>query len=102
MENNEEIMNTEMENEVNEVSESNYDDIDSTEGGSTAGGIIIGLGIAAVGGLVAFAISKKDKILQKRIEHLEKKGYKVEKLPEPEEEVDEDEDDAVVDMKKAK
>ena len=102
MENNEEIMNTEMENEVNEVSESNYDDIDSTEGGSTAGGIIIGLGIAAVGGLVAFAISKKDKILQKRIEHLEKKGYKVEKLPEPEEEVDEDGDDAVVDMKKAK
>lgn len=95
MENNEEIM----ENEVNEVSESNYDDTDSTEGGSTAGGIIIGLGIAAVGGLVAFAISKKDKILQKRIEHLEKKGYKVEKLPEPEEEVDED--DAVV-MKKAK
>lgn len=99
MENNEEIMNTEMENEVNEVSESNYD-TDSAEGGSTAGGIIIGLGIAAVGGLVAFAISKKDKILQKRIEHLEKKGYKVEKLPEPEEEVDED--DAVVDMKKAK
>ena len=48
---------------------------------------------------IAFAISKKDKILQKRIEHLEKKGYKVEKLPEPEEEVDED--DAVV-MKKAK
>ena len=96
MENNEEIM----ENEVNEVSESNYDDTDSTEGGSTTGGIIIGLGIAAVGGLVAFAISKKDKILQKRIEHLEKKGYKVEKLPEPEEEVDED--DAVVDMKKAK
>ena len=95
MENNEEIM----ENEVNEVSESNYDDTDSTEGGSTAGGIIIGLGIAAVGGLVAFAISKKDKILQKRIEHLEKKGYKVEKLPEPEEEVDED--DAVV-MNKAK
>ena len=95
MENNEEIM----ENEVNEVSESNYDDTDSTEGGSTAGGIIIGLGIAAVGGLVAFAISKKDKILQKRIEHLEKKGYKVEKLPEPEAEVDED--DAVV-MKKAK
>ena len=95
MENNEEIM----ENEVNEVSESNYDDTDSTEGGSTAGGIIIGLGIAAVGGLVAFAISKKDKILQKRIENLEKKGYKVEKLPEPEEEVDED--DAVV-MKKAK
>ena len=95
MENNEEIM----ENEVNEVSESNYDDTDSTEGGSTAGGIIIGLGIAVVGGLVAFAISKKDKILQKRIEHLEKKGYKVEKLPEPEEEVDED--DAVV-MNKAK
>lgn len=101
MENNEEIMNTEMENEVNEVSESNYDDADSTEGGSTAGGIIIGLTIAAVGGLVAFAISKKDKILQKRIEHLEKKGYKVEKLPEPDEEVDEDED-TVVDMKKAK
>lgn len=101
MENNEEIMNTEMEEEVNEVSESNYDDTDSTEGGSTAGGIIIGLGIAAVGGLVAFAISKKDKILQKRIENLEKKGYKVEKLPEPEEEVDEDED-TVVDMKKAK
>lgn len=101
MENNEEIMNTEMENEVNEVSESNYDDTDSTEGGSTAGGILIGLGIAAVGGLVAFAISKKDKILQKRIENLEKKGYKVEKLPEPEEEVNEDED-TVVDMKKAK
>ncbi len=101
MENNEEIMNTEMENEASEVSESNYDDTDSTEGGSTAGGIIIGLGIAAVGGLVAFAISKKDKILQKRIENLEKKGYKVEKLPEPEEEVDEDED-TVVDMKKAK
>lgn len=100
MENNEEIMNTEMENEVNEVSESNYDNTDSTEGGSTAGGIIIGLGIAAVGGLVAFAISKKDKILQKRIEHLEKKGYKVEKLAESEEEVDGD--DAVVDMKKAK
>jgi len=98
MENNEEIMSTEMENEVNEVSESNYDNTDSTEGGSTAGGIIIG--IAAVGGLVAFAISKKDKILQKRIEHLEKKGYKVEKLPESEEEVDGD--DAVVDMKKAK
>jgi len=101
MENNEEIMNTEMENEVNEVSESNYDDTDSTEGGSTAGGIIIGLGIAAVGGLVAFAISKKDKILQKRIENLEKKGYKVEKLPKPEDEIDEDED-TVVDMKKAK
>lgn len=101
MENNEEIMNTEMENEVNEVSESNYDNTDSTEGGSTAGGIIIGLGIAAVGGLVAFAISKKDKILQKRIENLEKKGYKVEKLPEPEDEIDGDED-TVVDMKKAK
>lgn len=101
MENNEEIMNTEMENEVNEVSESNYDDTDSTEGGSTAGGIIIGLGIAAVGGLVAFAISKKDKILRKRIENLEKKGYKVEKLPKPEDEIDEDED-TVVDMKKAK
>lgn len=99
---NEEIMNTEMENEVNEVSESNYD-TDSADGGSTAGGIIIGLGIAAVGGLVAFAISRRDKILQKRIENLEKKGYKVEKLEEPsktEEEVDED--DAVVDMKKAK
>lgn len=101
MENNEEIMNTEMENEVNEVSESNYNNTDSPEGGSTAGGIIIGLGIAAVGGLVAFAISKKDKILQKRIENLEKKGYKVEKLPEPEDEIDEDED-TVVDMKKAK
>lgn len=101
MENNEEIMNTEMENEVNGVSESNYDNTDSTEGGSTAGGIIIGLGIAAVGGLVAFAISKKDKILQKRIENLEKKGYKVEKLPKPEDEIDEDED-TVADMKKAK
>lgn len=101
MENNEEIMNTEMENEVNEVSESNYDNTDSTEGGSTAGGIIIGLGIAAVGGLVAFTISKKDKILQKRIENLEKKGYKVEKLPKPEDEIDEDED-TVADMKKAK
>ena len=101
MENNEEIMNTEMENEVNEVSESNYDDTDSTEGGSTAGGITIGLGIAAVGGLVAFDISKKYKILQKRIENLEKKGYKVEKLPKPEDEIDEDED-TVVDMKKAK
>lgn len=100
MENNEEIMNTEMENEVNEVSESNYDNTDSTEGGSTAGGIVIGLGIAAVGGLVAFAISRRNEILQRRIKNLEKKGYKVEKLPEPEEEVDED--DAVVDMKKAK
>lgn len=99
MENNEEIM-TEMENEVNEVSESNYDNTDSTEGGSTAGGIVIGLGIAAVGGLVAFAISRRNEILQRRIKNLEKKGYKVEKLPEPEEEVDED--DAVVDMKKAK
>lgn len=101
MENNEEIMNTEMENEVNEVSESNYDNTDSTEGGSIAGGIVIGLGIAAVGGLVAFAISRRNEILQRRIKNLEKKGYKVEKLPEPEEEVDEDED-TVVDMKKAK
>lgn len=89
---NEEIMNTEMENEV---SESNG--IDSTEGGSTAGGIIIGLGIAACGGLVAFAVSRKDKILQRRIKNLEKRGYKVEKLPESEEEVDAD--DVVVDMK---
>lgn len=100
MENNEEIMNTEMENEVNEVSESNYDNTDSTEGGSTAGGIVIGLGIAAVGGLVAFAISRRNEILQRRIKNLEKKGYKVEKLPKPEDEIDED--DAVVDMKKAK
>ena len=101
MENNEEIMNTEMENEVNEVSESNYDNADSTEGGSTAGGIVIGLGIAAVGGVVAFAISRRNEILQRRIKNLEKKGYKVEKLPEPEDEIDEDED-TVVDMKKAK
>lgn len=101
MENNEEIMNTEMENEVNEVSESNYDNADSTEGGSIAGGIVIGLGIAAVGGLVAFAISRRNEILQRRIKNLEKKGYKVEKLPEPEDEIDEDED-TVVDMKKAK
>lgn len=101
MENNEEIMNTEMENEVNEVSESTYDNTDSTEGGSTAGGIVIGLGIAAVGGLVAFAISRRNEILQRRIKNLEKKGYKVEKLPEPEDEIDEDED-TVVDMKKAK
>jgi hypothetical protein len=100
MENNNEEIMTEMENEVNEVSESNYDNTDSTEGGSTAGGIVIGLGIAAVGGLVAFAISRRNEILQRRIKNLEKKGYKVEKLPEPEEEVDED--DAVVDMKKAK
>lgn len=101
MENNEEIMNTEMENEVNEVSESNYDNTDSTEGGSTAGGIVIGLGIAAVGGLVAFAISRRNEILQRRIKNLEKKGYKVEKLSEPEDEIDEDKD-TVVDMKKAK
>lgn len=101
MENNEEIMNTEMENEVNEVSESNYDNTDSTEGGSTAGGIVIGLGIAAVGGLVAFAISRRNEILQRRIKNLEKKGYKVEKLPELEDEIDEDEE-TVVDMKKAK
>lgn len=101
MENNEEIMNTEMENEVNEVSESNYDNTDSTEGGSTAGGIVIGLGIAAVGGLVAFAISRRNEILQRRIKNLEKKGYKVVKLPEPEDEIDEDEE-TVVDMKKAK
>ena len=101
MENNEEIMNTERENEVNEVSESNYDNTDSTEGGSTAGGIVIGLGMAAVGGLVAFAISRRNEILQRRIKNLEKKGYKVEKLPEPEDEIDEDKD-TVVDMKKAK
>ena len=36
MENNEEIMNTEMENEVNEVSESNYDNADSPLGASFA------------------------------------------------------------------
>lgn len=100
MENNE-IMNEEMDNEVSEV-ENNYDDSDSTDGGSTAAGVVIGLGLAGVAGLAAFVISKRDKIEQWKISRLEKKGYKVEKLPEPEKEVETDEVVEIEKVKKAK
>lgn len=76
---NEELMNYD-ENENMEVC-GNYDDTEAS-GGGIFGKVLLGLAAVGVGAAVLYH-KNKDKIDERRIRKLEKKGYQVTKLEAP-------------------